>query len=110
MSQRNGGISISFTTQSSPQRLSEFVRDVTEKRWYFDFFHDTELAAEVERVCFVMSQRNVRYIAFYHDTEPKSIADMVLRAPRQIHPYCWHQTLPLRGSMVPSSRREGYCS
>ena len=30
MSQRNGGISISFTTQSSPQRLSEIVRDVTE--------------------------------------------------------------------------------
>ena len=32
------------------------------------------------------------------------------RAPRQIHPYCWHQTLPLRGSMVPSSRREECCS
>ena len=25
---------------------------------------------------------------------------------RQIHPYCWHQTLPFRKSMVPSSRRE----
>ena len=33
------------------ERLSEIVRDVTEKRWYFDFFHDTELAAEVERDC-----------------------------------------------------------
>ena len=29
------------------ERLSDIVRDVTEKRWYFDFFHDTELAAEV---------------------------------------------------------------
>ena len=25
--------------------LSEIARDVTEKWWYFDFFHDTELAA-----------------------------------------------------------------
>ena len=31
--------------------LSEIARDVTEKRWYFDFFHDTEVAAEVERDC-----------------------------------------------------------
>ena len=36
-----------------------------------------------------MSQRNVFYIVFYHDTEPKSISDIVLRAPRrkQSH-YC----------------------
>ena len=36
-----------------------------------------------------MSQRNVCYIVCYHDTEPKSISDMVLRAPRrkQFH-YC----------------------
>ena len=36
-----------------------------------------------------MSQRNVCYIVFYHDTEPKSISDMVLRALRrkQFH-YC----------------------
>ena len=36
-----------------------------------------------------MSQRNVCYIVFYHDTEPKSISDLVLRAPRrkQFH-YC----------------------
>ena len=40
----------------------------------------------------------------------KSIADMVLRAPRGKHPHCWRQTLPLRGSIVPSRRREGYCS
>ena len=29
--------------------LIEIPRDVTVKRWYYDFFHDTELAAEVER-------------------------------------------------------------
>ena len=40
----------------------------------------------------------------------RSQIDCGHRAPRQIHPYCWHQTLPLRGSMVPSSRREGCCS
>ena len=40
----------------------------------------------------------------------RSQIDCGHRAPRQIHPYCWHQTLPLRGSMVPSSRREECCS
>ena len=40
----------------------------------------------------------------------RSQIDCGHRAPRQIHPYCWHQTLPLRGSMVPSIRREECCS
>ena len=45
---------MSFTPSSCDTELaalSEIARDVTEKRWYFDFFHDTELAAEVERDC-----------------------------------------------------------
>ena len=111
MSQRNGGISISFTTQSSPQR-SEIVRDVTEKRLLHRFLPrhraqidcghgppssqtDTSLLlapnASVarkygsfqpqRRILFVMSQRNVCYFVFSPRHTAQSIADMVLPAP-----------------------------